>query len=1358
MSELGVEAGTGRYAVQGAIGRGGMGAVYRVADRKTGSEVALKRLRLSDDVQRNRRLVALFEQEFRTLAQLAHPNVVTVHDFGTDEHGPYYTMELLQGQHLHALAPLPWAETCALMRDVCSAVALLHARRLLHRDLSPKNVQRTPEGRAKLLDFGAMAPMGPCVTIVGTPPFMPPEALLQQTLDARADLYAIGGTLYYALTGKHAYPAKDAAQLGALWRTPPVPPSVHVPGIPPELDRLVLALLSLERMARPASAAEVLDRLTAIASLSRDEQVAVPRAYLATPELVGRSEELTRVRRRLTDLHAGYGAVIAIEGAPGMGRSRMLDTCVLEAKLARVFVARASAADAVGARYGTAGALARQLEVFCRDERVAAEESPAFSLLTAGNISAVIDSARRIELQAAFQARLKAIAQVQPVLIAIDDIERCDEPSRATLAAAAAACARDRVLIIVTTTSAEQAATRSRLKLLLEDAVLIPLAPLSLEHSEALLASVFGDAPYLRVLARRIHERAEGSPRGCMELSQYLVDHKLVHYEIGSWVVPSSLAEAELPGTLSAARLEKLAGLSADARELAETLALAQGTSLELEAFAELTAHGDYARVQAALDELLLAQILRIEHAGHASYVFEAQQWRDELQEALAPQVMRRACSRIAAALARRGRDRLDVARFRLRASEPDGAIDALLEELKAGSRWDRAPNDYGKLLRQGLEACRELARPRADRIALLRELVRLGQDLASPDLRVHTLDLIAELSRDSGLSDWHTPGGPSEPFARLQHVCSIVQQRQETAAPEERGLAQLDAIIALVQLASETFAVAARTTDATLIEIVPSLTPFYPLSPAVKDVETRTLPACRAVVAGRYEEARALYQQQLATMLDPASVGVPEHLRAWGIRALHYGLGSIEASMGREQALAHSAAIKDVPGWLVPAYSIRQVYYLTLGDLRQAERYRKRIEIALLQSAAKPPLAAAAVFQHVFVYVITENPNGLRKAIPELEALAVAHPGMRPFVPFARAQHARICGNYEEALSFADSALAMVRPGEHSLWVWLVSARLFTLFAMGRYDEACAEGYRELETSVHLRLGITTLAIELPLALNEAKRGDFEGACRRLDAVIATGDAFGLQGVSVGTRHEARARVAVWMNDKASFEHHAQRCAQHFERSGGDPSLAAKYERLMQEARQYDLGPSSQISAALADQTTMARSGHTEEALTPLATELHACASRPERLRRALDLLVSEAAALHGELFVLGAGGLTLAASTREGLGGSELLPTLSRIADVGAGEINTALAAAFQLEGPAQPDGSPTQVWPLVLARSGASDIAVAGVATLHFAASAAVKLPVQRARALAAVLIAAGDVEPHVVSGGSVTTMDS
>ncbi len=146
--------------------------VHKARDRATGKLVALKRLRALDGNERASKTRTLFEREFHVLSQLAHPRVVRVHDYGVDAVGPYYTMELLDGGDLHGQAPVTWRRACSLVRDACSVLALLHSRRLIHRDLSPRNLRCTEDGKAKLLDFGAMIPMGPVKQVVGTPPIL----------------------------------------------------------------------------------------------------------------------------------------------------------------------------------------------------------------------------------------------------------------------------------------------------------------------------------------------------------------------------------------------------------------------------------------------------------------------------------------------------------------------------------------------------------------------------------------------------------------------------------------------------------------------------------------------------------------------------------------------------------------------------------------------------------------------------------------------------------------------------------------------------------------------------------------------------------------------------------------------------------------------------------------------------------------------------------------------------------------------------------------------------------------------------------------------------------------------------------
>jgi serine/threonine-protein kinase len=250
----------GRYEVEEVVGRGGMGAVYRVVDLRTGTRLALKRLHIKN---RKDEALAHFEREFYTLAQLRHPRIIMVHDYGVDAFSAYYTMELIAGADMRSLAPLPWTTVGRYLREVATSLALLHARKLVHRDVTPQNVRVGQDGHCKLIDFGALADFGASGVVIGTPPCVPPEAVDGKPIDQRLDLYALGCLGYWLLTGRHAYPATDPRQLRAFWARTLSPPSVGrptqgeggapLPEIPPAFDALIMKLLALDR-GRPAPA------------------------------------------------------------------------------------------------------------------------------------------------------------------------------------------------------------------------------------------------------------------------------------------------------------------------------------------------------------------------------------------------------------------------------------------------------------------------------------------------------------------------------------------------------------------------------------------------------------------------------------------------------------------------------------------------------------------------------------------------------------------------------------------------------------------------------------------------------------------------------------------------------------------------------------------------------------------------------------------------------------------------------------------------------------------------------------------------------------------------------------------------
>jgi serine/threonine protein kinase len=281
--------GESRYLIEVLLGEGRVSSVYKVRDRENGRLMALKRLRgepreasqrASEEVESSEanNPALTLRREYQTLKSLAHPRIVEAYDFGVDKNGAYYTMELLEGEDLRRVAPMPWRTACALLQELASALAVIHSKGLLHGDLSPRNVRYAADGHIKLMDFGTIAPMGMAKDIVGTPPFTPPEAIYRQPLDQRSELYSFGALAYWLFTGRHAYSVRQRGELSRAWLTQPAAPSKVVAQIgtqeviPEAFDQLVLALLSVDPSARPGSASEVLERLIAIANLSPDKK------------------------------------------------------------------------------------------------------------------------------------------------------------------------------------------------------------------------------------------------------------------------------------------------------------------------------------------------------------------------------------------------------------------------------------------------------------------------------------------------------------------------------------------------------------------------------------------------------------------------------------------------------------------------------------------------------------------------------------------------------------------------------------------------------------------------------------------------------------------------------------------------------------------------------------------------------------------------------------------------------------------------------------------------------------------------------------------------------------------------------
>ncbi|MCW8142143.1 MAG: serine/threonine protein kinase [Planctomycetota bacterium] len=266
----------GRYVLTRELGRGGMGVVFAARDPALGREVAIKVV-LAPAPPAD--LLERFRLEAATAARLSHPGVVKVHEAGVERGRPYFVQELVEGESLQArldrAGPLPPVEAARLVRELALAVEHAHAQGVLHRDLKPANALVTPAGRVCLVDFGLAkdALAGGDLTrtgeLLGTLGFMAPEQAGDgaKRVDARADVYGLGATLYALLTGRPPFAGGSPVQVvRRLLEEPPTPPTRERPEVPPALEALVLRCLAKEPGRRPASAADLaaaLDRAIA---------------------------------------------------------------------------------------------------------------------------------------------------------------------------------------------------------------------------------------------------------------------------------------------------------------------------------------------------------------------------------------------------------------------------------------------------------------------------------------------------------------------------------------------------------------------------------------------------------------------------------------------------------------------------------------------------------------------------------------------------------------------------------------------------------------------------------------------------------------------------------------------------------------------------------------------------------------------------------------------------------------------------------------------------------------------------------------------------------------------------------------
>ena len=349
-----------RFEIRGQIGSGSFGVVYEAFDRQRNRAVAIKLLeRAAPDT------LARFKREFRSLAELRHPNLASLYELIVLEERWLFTMELIRGadllehlamselQHcfLHdweaptirirdtqlldamrrgsgtaSLSPIYLAHVRDCFRQLAVAIATLHTHGVIHRDIKPSNIMITPEGRVALLDFGLVVAIElddsvDQKTVAGTPGYMSPEQIQGSSSTPATDWYSFGVLLYQALTGALPFTGTTPLEIvESQLRGDQISPAAVVPGISDDLDSLCRDLLRPDPSARP-DAQQILTRLGARAFGTRSEE----RTRSRSPLFIGRSREMKALIREFRAAQRGQVRVVLLHGSPGAGKSTLAD-------------------------------------------------------------------------------------------------------------------------------------------------------------------------------------------------------------------------------------------------------------------------------------------------------------------------------------------------------------------------------------------------------------------------------------------------------------------------------------------------------------------------------------------------------------------------------------------------------------------------------------------------------------------------------------------------------------------------------------------------------------------------------------------------------------------------------------------------------------------------------------------------------------------------------------------------------------------------------------------------------------------------------------------------------------------------
>jgi eukaryotic-like serine/threonine-protein kinase len=584
----------GKFQVLAEIGRGGMGIVYKVKDGKSGQLAALKMIPPEALVRPDSAL--RFKREFRAMLRVEHPNVIRVFEAGTHEQCPFFTMELIEGKDIkHWLDgddaivpggkdpppagllsehqrkrlndPVRVKKLADAVVQVAYALAEIHSHRIVHRDLKPDNIMVSKAGVVKLMDFGIAKQLSGQSEhssggmVVGTFKYLSPEQALGADVDGRADLYCLGIILYELLAGRHPFYSENSVGYAYHHARKPPPdlakfnPEVHK-GLKAVCERLIKKdprdrfptaddVIVAIREAMDGFVEEMSQKLKPRPK-GKELPFELAKDQLFAPSLVGRAAEQKNLLASAEHLLAGRGAVVAVTGPRGIGKTRLVREVAGQAKARNIDFLWGACQHSGGLPYQPFVDILDQLvqqaaDTLPGDElkrllgdegRVLARYVPAIDRLepeARPRAAPALDpQGEKVRFLSAVTAFLGRCAAAQPRVLVIDDIHHADELSlqltrhltdtlaRAEPPSEGPAQRFSPLALVFTLDPADTAAEEARalLSRLSQERSFTSLALPALTPPEVqeMLASMIGGGEVAQALADYLHHETEGVP------------------------------------------------------------------------------------------------------------------------------------------------------------------------------------------------------------------------------------------------------------------------------------------------------------------------------------------------------------------------------------------------------------------------------------------------------------------------------------------------------------------------------------------------------------------------------------------------------------------------------------------------------------------------------------------------------------------------------------------------------------------------------------------------------------------------------------------------------------------------------